>query len=201
MTRQPAPAHGGAQGFAVRSTPANPPRRGWSAPSTRWRACAGPWSASCRPRRDRRRKTTRSIGAPSIAFGVVGAIRRRGCATSPGGARLQAEQAHRKRWRAVCRIGPAARCEPVLFQPARPPQLSRARHNASHPRPAPAGRFDCRQAADALASAAGSARSADRAGLCLSRSQLLDSSSENRRQKEFNNCRAKGQAARRSTIC
>ena len=55
-----------------------------------------------------------------------------------------------------------------LFHPRRPPQLSRPGHRPSHPRRAPAARSDRRQAARALPSAAGLARSAHRARFCLS---------------------------------
>ena len=49
---------------------------------------------------------------------------------------------------------------------------SRSRYHASHPRRAPAARSDCRQAAGALAFAAGLARSTECARLCLSRCRL-----------------------------
>jgi len=68
----------------------------------------------------------------------------------------------------LCGTGQAGRREPVLFHPRRSPQLSRPGHHPSNPRRPPAARSDDRQAAGALASAAGVARAADRARLCLS---------------------------------
>ena len=68
----------------------------------------------------------------------------------------------------LCGTGQAGRREPVLFHPRRSPQLSRPGHHPSNPRRPPAARSDDRQAAGALASAAGVPRAADRARLCLS---------------------------------
>src|SRR5689334_18533857 len=62
--------------------------------------------------------------------------------------------------------------QPVLFHAARPPQLSRAGYHPGHPRWAAAARFDGREAARALTSAACLARSADRARLCLIQIQI-----------------------------
>ena len=70
--------------------------------------------------------------------------------------------------RALCSTGQSGRCQPVLFHPARPPQLSRAGHHPSDPRRASAARSDNRKAAPALTPAARLARSADRAWFCLS---------------------------------
>src|SRR5262249_62222885 len=70
----------------------------------------------------------------------------------------------------LCRPGGAGEGEPVLFHAARPPQLSRPGHHRSHPRRAPAARSDRRQATGAFTSATWLARAADRAWLCLSRS-------------------------------
>src|SRR6516225_1511120 len=73
---------------------------------------------------------------------------------------------------AVCRTGQARRCQSILLHAARPPQLSRSGHHASHPRRAPAIRSDRRQAPGALTSAIALARSTDPARLRLSRSEL-----------------------------
>src|SRR5215472_12622376 len=56
---------------------------------------------------------------------------------------------------------------PSLFHAACPPQLSRPGHHPSHPQWAAAARPDRRQAAGALASAAGLARAANGAGFLL----------------------------------
>src|SRR5215467_9893294 len=66
------------------------------------------------------------------------------------------------------------------FCAACPPQLSHPGHHASHPRRAPAGRFDRRQAAGTLTPAAGLARSTERARFCLSRSRLCINIPESR---------------------
>jgi site-specific DNA recombinase len=64
------------------------------------------------------------------------------------------------------------RCQSILLHAARPPQLPRSGHHASHSRRAPAIPLDRRQAAGALASAIGPARSTDRARVCMSRLEL-----------------------------
>jgi len=71
-----------------------------------------------------------------------------------------------------CRTGQATRGRPVLFHAARPPQLSRPGHHRSHSRRSSAARSDRRQAAGPFTSATCLARAADRAWLCLSRTEL-----------------------------
>src|SRR6516225_7376852 len=87
--------------------------------------------------------------------------------------------------RAVCRLGQAGRCEPVLFHAARSPQLSRPGHHASDPRRASAARSDGRPAARALTSAAGLARAAHSARLRLIRCANIQLRSTARRRDQL----------------